>query len=93
MNRKNQEKEQLDRDREEVAPQTIFPKFVPNWTQPIRFDRIVINISGTLTATQTANIKLYPKLPNSSNGKSNQIRITRSGICGGLIGQLLLKFS
>ena len=93
MNRKNQEKEALERDREEVAPQTIFPKFVPNWTQPIRFDRIVINVSGNSETTQTANTKLYPKLPNSSNGKSSQTKIILNGIYGGLTGQLPLKFS
>jgi len=65
MNRKNQEKESFERDREEIAAQTIFPKFVPNWTQPIRFDRIVINVSGNFKNTQTASMKLYLKLLNS----------------------------
>lgn len=36
----------MERDKEESATQTIIPKFIPNWTQPIRFDRIVINVSG-----------------------------------------------
>jgi len=93
MNRKNQEKEPVERDREEMPPQTIIPKFIPNWTQPIRFDRIVINVSGTSANTQTVSTKLYPKLRNSSNGRSSQIRITLNGIYGGLIGQLLHKSS
>lgn len=44
MNRKNQEN---DANNEETAPQTIVPKFSPNWVSVIRFDRIVINVSGT----------------------------------------------
>lgn len=57
MNRKIQEKDLNERDRDETAPQTIIPKFVPNWTQPIRYDRIVINVSGIPPYIQIANTK------------------------------------
>ena len=46
MNRKNKEKENNDRDKDELTSQPIQPKFVPNWTQHIRFDRIILNVSG-----------------------------------------------
>lgn len=69
MNRKNQEKDLQERDRDETAPQTIIPKFVPNWTQPIRYDRIVINVSGIATFIQIASTKWSPKWQRTLNGK------------------------
>jgi len=62
MYRKTQEKDQ-DSEKEEGTPQTIFPKFIPNWSQPIRFDRIAINISGNAHCSQIASMKYYQKLP------------------------------
>lgn len=90
MYRKNQEKEG---EAEEGAPQTIFPKFTPNWVQVVRFDRIVMNVSGTSSSTQTVNTKSSPRSARNSSGRSRTIRTILSGTCGGLIGMSSLKFS
>lgn len=45
MNRKNADK---DAENEETAIQVILPKFVPNWISIVRFDRIVMNVSGNI---------------------------------------------
>ena len=65
MNRKNHDKEANDRDKDDLGSQPIMPKFVPNWTQHIRFDRILINVSGTNFNIQTVSTKLYLKLLKS----------------------------
>lgn len=45
MNRKTKEKDN-DGDRDDAYVEPIPPKFSANWTQVVRFDRIVINVAG-----------------------------------------------
>ncbi len=73
--------------------QPIIPKFIPNWTQPIRFDRIQVNVAGTALTPQTVSTKWSAKSPRDSSGKSKTTRTTRSGTYGGLIGKSLPKYS
>lgn len=49
MNRKNKEKENINKDDQDSSlkpGEPIPPKFVSNWLQNIRFDRVVINLAG-----------------------------------------------
>ena len=90
MNRKNNDN---DRDKDDRGSEPLIPKFVPNWTQHIRFDRILINVSGSTPLTQIVSMKLSPKWPSSSKSKSKPTRITRSGTSGGPTGTSPLKSS
>jgi hypothetical protein len=58
MNRKNQDNEATN---EENPPQTIFPKFAANWTNIVRLDRIVMNISGTFPMRSRLLVRSCPK--------------------------------
>ena len=58
MNRKTHDN---DKDKDDRGSEPIMPKFVANWTQHIRFDRILINVSGISSFTQIVSTKLSPK--------------------------------
>jgi hypothetical protein len=47
-NRKQKEKENNDDNNKINIIEPIQPKFIPNWSTVIRFDRIVVNVSGIL---------------------------------------------
>ena len=66
MNRKTRDN---DKDKDDKGSEPIMPKFVPNWTQHIRFDRVLINVSGIHSHIQIVSTKLSPKLPNNSKLK------------------------
>lgn len=52
MNRKNKEKENQMKYEENIKySDPIPPKFSANWIQNIRFDKIIINVSGTILFT------------------------------------------
>jgi hypothetical protein len=48
MNRKANERENNDRDKDDLGVQPIMPKFAANWTQHIRLERLVVNVAGNL---------------------------------------------
>ncbi len=68
MNRKNKEKENINKDEPDNGPkpgEPIPPKFATNWSQNIKFDKVVINLVGSFTLTQTASTMYLLEWPRS----------------------------
>ena len=88
MNRNTKEKESHHKnDYDNIKYiEPIPPKFNVNWSQNIRFDKIMINVSGTFSFIKIVSTKLFRGSPRNSSGKSKRIPTHPIGMFGGPIG-------
>jgi hypothetical protein len=56
MNKKQKDRDG-DNDKDDGMIEPIPPKFCANWTQVVRFDRIVMNVSGKRLSIQIVSTK------------------------------------
>lgn len=88
MNRNTKEKESHHKnDYDNVKYiEPIPPKFNVNWSQNIRFDKIMINVSGTFSSIKIVSTKWFRGWPRNSSGRSKRIPTHPIGMSGGPIG-------